>query len=113
MANKQKKNKLVSEPNVVAPLLKAHKEEEEQLSLKEQYNIEQKDVIVIEKKSETAQILKAIFKAIGSVVRVIGNIVLVVLAIIGLATLLYPSIREEAIKVGLAVFNEIRGYINV
>lgn len=73
-------------------LMAALKEERHQAQLRETYGITEK-VKVVEKKSRTAQMLRVLINAVFVVVRCAALIAIAGLAIIGLATLIYPNMR--------------------
>lgn len=85
------------------PMLMAElREEREQKALREKYGVTE-NIKVVEKKSTVAQVVRVLLRAIGSLARLAANILLVVLAVIGLATLIYPEMRQA----GLSVFQQI------
>ena len=98
-------------------LLRSYKEKEQQVTqqkaLKAQYDIEDEDVLVVEKKNAIAQILRAIFHAVFTILRIIANILLVILAVIGLAAIIYPNIRVEVINTAKIIVDEVVLYLNV
>lgn len=65
--------------------------EKQQKELKRKHRIDEKNVIVVEKSNMT----KFLIRTIGNVVRISATILILVLASIGLTTLLYPQIRNE------------------
>ena len=111
---KKEKNPLSSDFKI--PLLRTYIKEEqkvlEQKALKAEYNIKEEDIVVVEKKNAIAQILRTIFNTAFTITKIVLNTLLVTLATIGLASIVYPNIREELIKTALAIFLEMRGYFN-
>lgn len=73
----------------------------EQLHLKEKHNIQDENVVVVEKTH--------IFKWIALLFRIIFTIVLFAMAAIGIFTLLYPDLRQEFIKILFETLNSIGG----
>lgn len=73
---------------LVEQIKKEEKEELHQEELKEKYNIEE-DVVVVEK----SNMVKFFTKTVAGFVRVMAGILLYLLAIIGLASLLFPESR--------------------
>lgn len=65
--------------------------EKQQKELKRKHRIDEKNVIVVEKSNMT----KFLIRTIGNVVRISATILILILASIGLTTLLYPQIRNE------------------
>jgi hypothetical protein len=110
-------NNSEKESKRVAPLLKTieteQKQAEEQAELKEAYGIKKQDVVVVEKKNAAAQVLRAFGKIAGSVLRKLAAIILILLAIIGLASLVYPNIRAELLYTFNQLIGELKGYINL
>lgn len=76
---------------------KVKKEElfkEEQRKLKEKYNIDEKVVVV-----EKSNTYKFTIRTLTAGLRLCASIILITLALIGLATLVYPQIRQEFILI--------------
>lgn len=78
-------------------LMAAIKEEQQQAQLREAYGITEK-VKVVEKKTRTAQMLRVLINAAFVVVRCAALLAIAGLAIIGLATLIYPNMRAAALE---------------
>lgn len=99
------------------PLLKSFKREEQQKeiqkSLRAEYNIEDKNILIVEKRNTAAQILRAVFNTIFTIARIVIGIILISLATIGLASIIYPNIRKELISNGYEILQEIKGYFSV
>lgn len=93
----EKKMKKKTIPTKHAILMAALKEEQHQAQLRETYGITEK-VRVVEKKSRTAQMLRVLINAVFVVVRCAALISIAGLAIIGLATLIYPNMRAAALE---------------
>jgi len=69
----------------------ADKEEEaHQKKLRERYNVSNEEVKVVEK----PMAWKFVVKLIGQIFRLLANIILLLLALIGIVALLYPESRE-------------------
>lgn len=73
----------------------------EQLHLKEKHNIQDENVVIVEKTH--------IFKWIALLFRIIFTIILFAMAAIGIFTLLYPDLRQEFIKILFEILNSIGG----
>lgn len=84
-------------PTKHAILMAGIQEEKRQAQLKEAYGITG-EVTVVEKKSRTAQMLRVLINAVFVVVRCAALISIAGLAIIGLATLIYPNMRAAALE---------------
>lgn len=67
------------------------KEEErvKQEELREKYHLQNKDIIVVEKSNT----YKFTIKTLAAFIKSIASLVLIVLAMVGIAALIYPSIR--------------------
>lgn len=78
----------------------------EQEELKEKYNIEE-DVVVVEKSNT----IKFLIKYTTAFIHLVFRIILVVLAFIGLCSLIYPAPRQELIKIATQTIQEIANYI--
>ena len=113
----QKKESSLSHSDFSIPLLKTYTRKQqqaaEQTTLKAKYDIVDQEIYVVEKKNPTAQIVRAFFQAVFTIVRVLVNILLIVMATIGLAALVYPNIRRELIETGVSIFYEVKGYFEV
>lgn len=90
-------------------LLAGHRENLQQLALKKEYNIE-KDVVVVEKRSTAAQLLRVCLKTFYKALNIFVNIAILLLAAIGLAALIYPEIRTEFFNVLNKAVVEIKSY---
>ena len=113
----QRKKKISRPSSTNIPLLTSYvkriKQEEEQKKLRSEYNIEQQDLLIVEKKNVIAQILRAIFQAFFSVLRVSATILIILLSTIGLASIIYPNIRAEIVITIASIIQEIRTYLNI
>ena len=112
-----KKEHFTRHSELQIPLLKSFKadelQEKEQKHLRAEYDIESKEIVIVEKKNAVAQIVRTIFQALFTALRIISSILLVVLATIGLTCLIYPSLRKELISTVLAILGEVKGYLPV
>ena len=77
--------------------------EKQQNELKRKHRIEEKNVIVIEKSNMT----KFLIRTIGNVVRISTTILILLLASIGLTTLLYPQTRNELLIIINQIINQL------
>ena len=71
----------------------AWKEKRRQQQLKAQYGIDRPDVVVVERKNVFVITLRVILHAAYIALRICASCAVAVLAIIGLASLIYPNIR--------------------
>lgn len=87
-------------------LMAAIKEEQHQKQLKETYGITE-DIKVVEKKSRTAQIVRVLVNALFVIIRCFALVVLIVLAIIGVATLVYPIMRAAGEETLMEIIQQL------
>lgn len=80
--------------------------EEEQKRLKEQHNIN-KDCIVVEKNNSVKFIINLSIRLI----KVIGTVTLLTLAVIGLISLIYPETRHPLTEVFQSIINQLTTFI--
>lgn len=99
------KRKLKKE--VIKEIRKEKEFEQEQERLKDKYQIEKPEVVVV----ETSNMYKFTVNAVSSLVRLIATIILLILAAIGLMTLLYPGIRAEFLMVINDLIEQIRQFL--
>lgn len=92
------KNKLV------ADIKEEHRFEEEQNALKDKHGIENPDVIVVEK----TNMLKFLIRSFGILVRVVASIIILVLATIGVITLIYPDLRLGLLETFNSIFTQFQ-----
>lgn len=85
--------------SLVSQIKEQQEFEKQQKELKRKHRIDEKNVIVVEKSNMT----KFLIRTIGNVVRISATILILILASIGLTTLLYPQIRNEL----LIIFHQI------
>jgi len=78
------------------------RERKEQEALKEKYDIEE-DVII----KETDNMGKFLIRTSSSIIRLLANIILAILAAIGITALAYPTVRQELISVVTAAIESI------
>lgn len=105
---KKMKKKIV--PAKRAILMAGIREEKRQEQLKEAYGITE-EVTVVEKKSRTAQLLRVLVNTIFVIVRCIALFVLIVLAFIGVATLIYPNMRNAGLETWLQIETQLAEYL--
>ena len=104
----EKKMKKKTVPTRHAILMAGIQEEKRQAQLKEAYGITE-EVTVVEKKSRTAQLLRVL--AIFVMMRCVALVVLIVLAIIGVATLIYPNMRAAGLETWLEIETQLAEYL--
>ena len=106
----EKKMKKKTVPTRHAILMAGIQEEKRQAQLKEAYGITE-EVTVVEKKSRTAQLLRVLVNAIFVMMRCVALVVLIVLAIIGVATLIYPNMRAAGLETWLEIETQLAEYL--
>lgn len=89
--------------SLVSQIKEQQEFEKQQNELKRKHRIEEKNVIVVEKSNMT----KFLIRTIGNVVRISATILILVLASIGLTTLLYPQIRNELLIILRQIINQL------
>ena len=77
---------------------------QEQKSLHEKHNIEDENIIVVEKSNMT----KFLISTIGGVIRTLSTIILLILAIIGLTAIIYPEPRADLIDIMFDLVDQIK-----
>lgn len=77
--------------SLVSQIKEQQEFEKQQNELKRKHGIEGENVIVVEKSNMT----KFLVRTIGNVIRIFATIIILILASVGLTTLLYPQIRNE------------------
>lgn len=78
--------------------------EQEQKVLHKKHNIEDENVIVVEKSNMT----KFLISTIGGVIRTFATIVLLILAVIGLTAIIYPEPRADMIDILFDLIKQIK-----
>lgn len=97
MQKKRYKNALIRKANEERAF------EQSQIQLKEKHGISKDNVIVVEK----SNIFKFTVKSLAVLIRLIAAIVIVILAVTGLAALIYPSPRHELFRIFLESFKQL------
>lgn len=86
-------------PKIKNALIKERKEEirteEEQASLRQRHHVSDPNILVVEKKGG----LRLALTIVGGIIRYIAEILLVIFAIIGVLSIIYPTPREALLKV--------------
>lgn len=89
----------------------AWKEKRRQQQLKAQYGIDRPDVVVVERKNVFVITLRVILHAAYIALRICASCAVAVLAIIGLASLIYPNIRAELVNSLGQVMDELQAFL--
>lgn len=82
----------------------AEKKAQEELRIK--HHIDDEKVLIVEKNN----VFKFTVKTVAAMIRVAASVIVLILAIIGLLSLLYPSTRAELITVFLQIKEQILSY---
>lgn len=94
-------------PKFKGELVKQIREEneaqKEQIHLKEKYGMEKEDVVIIEK----SNLAKFFVRTFARMIRIAANILIFVLAVTGLAALIYPVSRMELIRQTWNIYHEL------
>lgn len=93
---------------LVTEIKREKDQENKQKKLHEKYNV-QEDIMIIEKNN----MMKFIVHTIGRVIKVITEIVIFILAVVGLAALIFPETRQELLKQTIMMWEELRRLINI
>ncbi len=80
--------------------------EEKQNDLKEKYNINAQDVIIVEKNN----VVKFFVKVVISFIKTVATISILVLAAIGLLTVVYPEVRNPFVELLVSFREQIVSY---
>ena len=78
-------------------------------ALKKKHQIDQENVVVVEKSNT----YKFTIKTIISFIKLIATVTLLILAVIGLTTLVYPTLRQEFLTIFLDVFDQFKNFIKM
>ena len=89
----------------------AWKEKRRQQQLKAQYGIDRPDVVVVVRKNVFVITLRVILHAAYIALRICASCAVAVLAIIGLASLIYPNIRAELVNSLGQVMDELQAFL--
>lgn len=81
--------------------------EEKQNDLKEKYNINAQDVIIVEKNN----VVKFFVKVVISFIKTVATISILVLAAIGLLTVVYPEVRNPFVELLVSFREQILLYV--
>lgn len=84
-----------------------YQEQEQQKELREAYGVKETDVVVVERKSRIVQIWKTTLKSFFSLARILALVAVVVLAFVGVTSLLFPETRAALLDVFLTTFDQI------
>lgn len=85
-------------------ILKEKEGQQKQEDLRKKYQVDDKEVMIVEKNN----MIKFFIRVIGGVIRIAATIIILLLAAIGLLTLLYPEIRVELVAVLEEIYKQIQ-----
>lgn len=95
--------------NIAARIKEEEAFKNDQKRLKEKHKIDQDNIVVVEK----ANIYKFTIKTFIGLVRLLATIIILALAVIGLATLVYPEIRNEFLIILQDVLLQIKNSFGI
>lgn len=88
---------------LIKQIQQEREEQQHQEALRKQHGIEDENVVVVEKKS----MMKFLIRLFIGLIKTIASIAGIILAGIGIMTLIYPDIRNEFMAVLLAVIDDV------
>lgn len=89
---------------IVQDIKKEKEFEESQEQLKNKYGIKEQEVVVVEK----SNIYKFTINTVGGLIKLAATAALLVLAAVGLMTLVYPDIRTEFLQVIKSIYKQLQ-----
>lgn len=89
-----------------------HKRKEQQ-KLRREYGIENANTIVVERKNPLTNSLRVLLQFAKQLVQVLASILVVALATIGLATLVYPNTRTAFLANMQEAFAVLQNFIGI
>lgn len=92
---------------LVKGIREEHEKSIEQQDLKEKYEIEDENVLIVEKPNWFKFFIRTFLQIFGTTFRLVFRIILVTLAIIGSVALVYPAPRMELWSIGSNALTEI------
>ena len=95
--------------NLSERIKKENAKEKEQIRLKKKHQIDQENVVVVEKSNT----YKFTIKTIIAFIKLIATVTLLILAVIGLTTLVYPTLSQEFLTIFLDVFDQFKNFIKM
>lgn len=87
-------------------------EEQRQKALKEKYGVEEEKTVIVEKKNIVTGTVRAVLSFTLALLQKAALIAVFILALIGIAALVYPEVRSELISVFGKTIAEFKGYLN-
>lgn len=95
-------------PTLVTVAKQKEEDQREQLRLRKKYNIPE-NIHVVEKNN----FLKLLLKCFRNVVKLVSTIIIVLLAFMGLTSIVYPNVRSELLKIYISIWNELLVLLNM
>lgn len=95
--------------NIAARIKEEEAFKNDQKRLKEKHKFDQDNIVVVEK----SNIYKFTIKTFIGLVRLLASIIILTLAVIGLATLVYPEIRNEFLIILQDVLLQIKNSFGI
>lgn len=81
----------------------------QQESLRQQHGIQDENVIVVEK----SNMVKFMIRQLSAIIKFVATTMILVLAAIGLLSIIYPNIRSELLTVLLQYYNSLKLYFSM
>ena len=81
----------------------------QQESLRQQHGIQDKNVIVVEK----SNMVKFMIRQLSAIIKFVATTMILVLAAIGLLSIIYPNIRSELLTVLLQYYDSLKLYFSM
>lgn len=88
---------------MVGQVKQEEQEQKEQKKLRERYHVDQEDVLVVEKNN----MVKFIARTAGGLVKILAGLAAFLLAVVGLAALVYPESRSALYEQAQQVWREL------
>lgn len=89
---------------IMDDILKEKEEQQKQEDLRKKYQVDGKEVVIVEKNN----MVKFFLRVLDGIIRIAATIIILLLAAIGLLTLLYPEIRVELLTVLQEIYRQIK-----
>lgn len=83
--------------------------EEEQKRLHEKHNIADENMLIVEKDNT----FKFTVRMAGRLIRFVATVIVLVLATLGIISLLYPEVRMELFRVLMSIYDQARNMAGI
>lgn len=85
----------------------------EQKRLREEHGVAEENVVVVERKNQAVNALRVVLRFALALLRILANIAIAALAIVGLATLIFPETRAAFWDIATTTFYQIKGFVGL